>query len=172
MKLLVPKMYQESIDTIDYKKLKKNNIKCLLFDLDNTCVGYHEKEPTEKLKNLFFNLKKQGFHIIIFSNTSKKRLLPFQSLDVICHPSSAKPFRYHFKKILRKYHYQKEEVCIIGDQLFTDIYGGNKVGIMTCLINPLTKEDFILTKLFRLIENHTFKKLEKKGYLKKGKYYE
>ena len=63
-------------------------------------------------------------------------------------------------------------MCIIGDQLFTDILGGNKVGIITCLVNPITKEDFILTKIFRMMENYSFKRLEKKGHLKKEVYYE
>lgn len=172
MNLLIPKMYQESIYTIDYQKLKEKNIKCLLFDLDNTCVGYHEKKPTKKLKKLFIELKNQGFQVIIFSNASKKRLIPFQNIQVICHPSSKKPFSRNFLKILKNYHYQKEEVCIIGDQLFTDIYGGNKVGIITCLVNPITEEDFILTKIFRTIEKYIYKKLAKKGILKKGEYYE
>lgn len=172
MNLLIPKMYQESIYTINYKKLKKKGITCLLFDLDNTCVGYHEKNPTKELKKLFKNLNQLGFRVIIFSNATKTRLVPFNNLEVVCHPSSKKPLTHNFKKILKKYHYQKEEVCIIGDQLFTDIYGGNKVGIMTCLVNPLTKEDFILTRIFRTMEGRIFKKLNKKGILRKGEYYD
>ena len=172
MNLLIPKMYQKSIYTINYKKLKKQKIKCLLFDLDNTCVGYHEKNPTKELEKLFKDLKKQGFKVIIFSNATTARLVTFGKLGVVCHPASKKPLTHNFKKILRKYHYQKKEVFIIGDQLFTDIYGGNKVGIMTCLVDPLTKEDFILTKIFRAMEGSMFKKMDKLEILKKGEYYE
>ena len=172
MNLLIPDMYQESIYTIDYKGLKKKKIKCLLFDLDNTCVGYHEKNPTKELKQLFKNLNQLGFKVIIFSNALPRRLVPFENLGVVCHPSSKKPFSRNFKKVLRKYQFQKKEVCIIGDQLFTDIYGGNKVGIITCLVNPMTREDFILTKIFRIMEGYFFKKMNKKEILKKGEYYE
>ena len=172
MKLLVPKMYQESIYTIDYDKLKKNNIKCLLFDLDNTCVGYHEKFPTKELEELFNNLNKKGFKVILFTNAPQKRVVPFIKLHVICHSSSKKPFKKNFKKIMKQYKLAKEEICIIGDQLFTDILGGNKVGIHTCLVNPLTNEDFILTKIFRMTEQIVFKLLESKDILKKGEYYE
>lgn len=169
---LIPKMYQESIFKIDYSHLKEKGIKCILFDLDNTCVGYHEKNPTSRLKSLFKRLKKDNLQVLIFSNAPKKRLLPFQNLGVICHPSSKKPFRRNFEKILREYNYTKEEVCIIGDQLFTDIYGGNKVGITTILVDPLTNEDFILTKIFRSLEGLIFRRLAKKSILKKGEYYE
>lgn len=172
MNKFIPKMYQESIYTINYNKLKTKQIKCLLFDLDNTCVGYHEKTPNQNLIQLFKKLKKMGFRVIIFSNAPKKRLVPFQKLSVICHPSSKKPFQKNFHKILTQYHYQKEEVCIIGDQLFTDIYGGNKAGIITCLVEPLSQEDFILTKILRQLERLIFKKMSQEGILLKGEYYE
>ena len=71
-----------------------------------------------------------------------------------------------------KYDLKKNEVCIIGDQLFTDIYGGNKVGIKTCLVEPLTDIDFFLTKFTRKLETREFKKMEKKKLLKKGNYYD
>ena len=172
MKLFIPKKYQESIYTIDYDKLKKNNVKCLLFDLDNTCVGYKEKFPTKELEELFNNLTKKGFKVIIFTNAPQKRVVPFIKLHVICHSSSKKPFKKNFQKIMKKYRLAKEEICIIGDQLFTDILGGNRVGIVTCLVNPLTKDDFILTKIFRMTEQIVFKILEIKDILKKGEYYE
>ena len=172
MNKLIPKMYQESIYKINYNNLKEKGIKCVLFDLDNTCVGYHEKKPTPRLKNLFKHLKKENLEVIIFSNAPQERLLPFQSLGVICHPSSKKPFRHNFEKILKEYHYNKDEVCIIGDQLFTDIFGGNKVGITTILVDPLTNKDFILTKVFRSLEGIIFKRFAKKSILKKGEYYE
>lgn len=172
MKLLIPNIYQESIYTINYDKLKKENIKCLLFDLDNTCVGYHEKLPTKELEELFNKLTKKGFKLIIFTNSPNKRIVPFVKLHVICHSSSRKPFKKSFKKIMKKYKLTKEEICIIGDQLFTDILGGNKVGIKTCLVNPLTKEDLIFTKIFRLLENICFKIMQSKDILTRGQYYD
>ena len=82
------------------------------------------------------------------------------------------PFKKNFNKIMKKYRLAKEEICIIGDQLFTDILGGNRVGIKTCLVNPLTNEDFILTKIFRLTEKIIFKIMESKNILTKGEYYD
>ena len=172
MKLLIPNIYQESIYTIDYDKLKKDKVKCLLFDLDNTCVGYHEIFPTKELEELFNELTKKGFKVIIFTNASQKRTVPFVKLHIICHTSSKKPFKKNFNKIMKKYRLAKEEICIIGDQLFTDILGGNRVGIKTCLVNPLTNEDFILTKIFRLTEKIIFKIMESKNILTKGDYYD
>ena len=58
MKRFIPDMYQKSIYEMDYKALKKKRIRLLLFDLDNTCVGYHEKYPTNEMKKLFQKFKK------------------------------------------------------------------------------------------------------------------
>ena len=162
MNPLIPKKIYKNIYQVDYKKLKKEGIKCLLFDLDNTCIGYHEKEPTRELKKLFNDLKKDGFKVIIFSNAKKKRLAPFKNLVEDYYYLSTKPLQRNFKKVIKKYNYEKEEVCIIGDQIFTDVLGGNRAGNITCLVEPLTKEDFIITKIFRKLEQRVLRKIEKK----------
>ena len=171
MNKFYPEIYQESIYTINYEKLKKNNIKCLLFDLDNTCIPYKNNSIPGSLIELFDKLTKMNFKVIVFSNSPKKRQDKL-SLNVDYNPSSRKPLRHNFKKIIKKYNYKESEVCIIGDQLLTDVLGGNLVGIHTCLIEPLTEEDMFFTKFSRKIEASIFKKLSKEKKLIKGKYYD
>ena len=100
MDMFIPDIYQKSIYTIDYKKLKKNGIKCLLFDLDNTIAPYKVIEPDQKVKELFASLEKD-FKVIIISNSNKNRLRPFkEKLNVDVAFSSKKPFKTKYKKIL------------------------------------------------------------------------
>ena len=71
------------------------------------------------------------------------------------------------------FNYHLSDVAIIGDQLYKDIFGGNRVGIKTILVNPMSKDDMIFTKLvFRPLEKRKYFLLEKKNLLKRGKYYE
>ena len=70
------------------------------------------------------------------------------------------------------FNFDLSEVAIIGDQLLTDIYGGNRVGIKTILVNPVSKEDIVPTMFSRLIEKRLMKKMHKRGIFTKGKYYE
>lgn len=169
----IPDMYQKSIYHIDYDKLKEDGIKCLLFDLDNTCVPFKDKEPNKKLRDLFETLKDMDFKVIIYSNATKKRLTPFKNvLGVDCSASSRKPSTNKMLKIIKLFNYNLSDVAIIGDQLYTDILCGNKVGIKTILVNPMSKDDLIFTKMFRFLEKGKFKKFAKMGILKKGKYYE
>ncbi|MGN1268134.1 MAG: YqeG family HAD IIIA-type phosphatase [Candidatus Aphodocola sp.] len=172
LKRFIPDIYQESIFTINYKKLKKNGIKCLLFDLDNTISPAKEVVLCEKTKKLFDELKKD-FKIILFSNNFPKRVSKFGSyydVDVAC--VSLKPFSYKYRSILKKYHLKRSEVASIGDQLLTDIQGGNKMNITTILVNPMTDVDETETWLNRQIEKKIFKEFEEKNILKKGKYYD
>ena len=171
MSKFLPKMYQKDIYSVDYKFLKKKGIKCLLFDLDNTCIPYKIDKPNDKLKRLFYRLKKHGFEVIIFSNSPKKRLEKFKDLEVDYNALSMKPLSRSFKKVLRKYNYNKNEVCLIGDQIFTDVYGGNKIGIYTCLVEPIDDVDMILTNVSRVFEKRLFNKWDKDNVIKKGVYY-
>lgn len=168
-----PDVYQKSIYDIDYDKLKNNNIKCLLFDLDNTCIPYVDKKPTKELKNHFDKLTDMGFKVIIFSNSPKQRLEPFKKyLGVDCCASARKPSRKKFYKVLKMFNYDFSEVAIIGDQLVTDIYGGNRVGITTILVNPLSNIDMPFTKIHRFIEKIAINKMHKKGIFSVGEYYD
>lgn len=173
MEKYVPDIYQKSIYTINYDKLKTRGIKCLLFDLDNTLVPFDIKEANSEIKDLFNQLKEKGFRVIIFSNSPKSRLKPFKDyLDVDCSASSRKPLKSGFLKILNEYKLEENEVAIIGDQLLTDIIGGNKVGITTILINPISTRDSIITKPNRFLEKRVMKKLRDHDLFVKGRYYE
>ena len=82
MEKYIPDVYQKSIYTIDYHKLKDSGIRFLLFDLDNTLSPMGEDKPTDKLKNFMVELK-QEFEILIFSNSPRKRVMAFaEALDL------------------------------------------------------------------------------------------
>ena len=123
MEIYVPDMYKKSIYVIDYKKLKESGIKCLLFDLDNTLVPYSVKKPTKKVKDLFKSLQEQGFKVIIFSNSGKKRLQPFkEELAVDVCPRAFKPSTKKFISIMKEL---KSPVSITLDRDVIDIIKEN-----------------------------------------------
>jgi HAD superfamily phosphatase (TIGR01668 family) len=172
MDKFIPDIYQKSIYDINYKKLKKRGIKCILFDLDNTLITYEDREINNKIKNLFAKLE-DDFKVIIMSNSGKKRLTPIkEALNVDVAFSSRKPFKYKYKKILSLYGFKDYEVAAIGDQLITDIFGANNMGFTSILVNRLNTVEPITTRINRHFERKILKSLSKKGILEKGKYYE
>ena len=172
MERFLPDVYSQNIYKVNYDKLKDKGIKCLLFDLDNTIVPFSVKKPTLDTIELFTKLKEKEFKIIIFSNSPKFRLKRFKnSLNVDVFGNARKPHKKNFIEILKKYHYTESEVAIIGDQLLTDIIGGNNVGITTVLTTPLDK-DPIWTKINRIREKNIMKKLKENNLFIKEKYYD
>lgn len=173
MEKYIPDAYLKSIYYIDYEKLKSRGIKCILFDLDNTLAPLSLKKPNKKIKDLFIKLKNMGFKLIIFSNSGKTRLKPFkEALEVDCAFSCKKPMIKKYELILKEYKYTVSEVVIIGDNIVTDVLGGNKVGITTILVNPISNKDTASGKISRLYEKMIIKKLSKKELFFRGKYYE
>jgi HAD superfamily phosphatase (TIGR01668 family) len=168
-----PDMYQKNIYTIDYKKLKNLGIKCLLIDLDNTIISHKIKKPSRKAKDLIERLKDMGFKVILFSNASKKKLTPFKQIfEVDCAASAKKPLKRKYKKVMTEFKFDENEVAMIGDQLLTDIYGGNNIGIYTILVSPIDKSELIFTKFNRIIEKFLLWRLKRKGLFEVGKYYD
>lgn len=172
MQNFIPDIYQKSIYDIDYQKLKKKGIKCLLFDLDNTLVPVNTDVPTKKVKELFAILEKD-FKVIILSNSGKKRLIPFkEGLNVDTSASSRKPFKKKYLKIMNIYNFKYHEIAAIGDQLLTDIFGANRIGITSILINPIGEYEKFCTKINRFFEGFIYRRLKRKGLFQKGEYYE
>lgn len=168
----MPKMYRKNIFEIDYKKLKSEGINCLIFDLDNTLGLITEKNCPPETKKLIKRLQKD-FLVIIISNNTRKRIkiyLDELGVDGVCW--SMKPSIQGLIRVKNKYKLKKKEMCIIGDQIVTDILAGNRFKIKTILVDPLGKKDLKITGLNRLVEAKIVKYYEKKGLFERGKYYE
>lgn len=169
--MLLPNIYQKDIFTIDYQKLKKIGIKCLIFDLDNTLALISEKECPNNIKKLITKLKKD-FKVLIISNNFENRLIPYSKALQIDYISLAlKPLPIGLIKLKNKYHIKKKEMIMIGDQLVTDVFSGKLFGIKTALVEPLSLKDLKITGFNRYLENIILNKYEKQGKFKKGVYY-
>ena len=73
---------------------------------------------------------------------------------------------------MKTFNYKPEDICAVGDQLVTDVYGANKMGITSVLVNPMSPKDFFTTTFMRFFERKIMKVLGKKDLFKKGRYYD
>ena len=162
---LYPTMYISSIFDININDLKEQGIKGIIFDIDNTLVPYDEEEPNEEIVDFFSKLQEAGFKITLVSNNTKDRVIKFnKKLQVFALHESKKPLGKNFRKALHLMACKKEEAVIVGDQIFTDVYGGNLVGIQTILVKPVSDKDEWKTKIKRGIEKKVIKSYEKRIY--------
>ena len=167
MSLFIPKMYQKDIFSIDYKLLKEKNIKLIIFDLDNT-IGRVKDNVCDEVTAKFINNLNKDFIIIVSSNSLKKRVLSFcEPLECGKFYFSLKPCSFILKKIKKKYKINYKNMAIIGDQMLTDIFLGNRFGLMTILVSQKDKYDLANTRINRKIE----KIIKQKYKFKNGEYY-
>lgn len=171
MGVFKPKIYQKNIFEINYNELKNEGIKCLIFDLDNTLGLISHKSCPDEAKELINKLKKD-FTIIISSNNTRRRLKPYlEELGIDGVAWSMKPSIKSLIQIKVRYKYKKKEMCIIGDQIVTDVLAGNRYHIKTILVDPLGEKDLKITGLNRKVEARIVKHYEKRGIFERGKYY-
>lgn len=163
LKKLIPNLRINSIYEIDFIRLKQMGITCVVCDLDNTLVEWGCLDVPKKLNDWFTKLKSLGFKICIVSNNNLERVENFaQGLDIIWFAKANKPLTRTFRLAINQSKVKPRETVVIGDQIFTDVLGGNCLGAYTILVNPISSHEFIGTRIMRKIEKLVISCLHKK----------
>lgn len=158
-KLLIPRMHLESVFLLDSKVLKDNNIHGIIIDIDNTLVAWEDKDADQKTEELVKKLLSEGFRICILSNNTKKRVEEFnKELKLPAIHKARKPKKSSYKKAMSLLKTEAVNTAVIGDQIFTDVFGGNRLGLFTILVTPISTKEFIGTRLVRRLERLVLKK--------------
>ena len=150
---LSPDAYLSSVHAIDLKDLVARGIRVLLLDLDNTLLPRDTNVVPDELKAWAAGLRERGFSVCLVSNNWHERVhhvaseLGFDLVD-----KAIKPLPFAFRQALRLENAKASETCVIGDQLFTDILGGNMLGMRTILVAPLSATDLPHTLALRRLE--------------------
>jgi HAD superfamily phosphatase (TIGR01668 family) len=159
-------LYANSIYHIDLTELKARGIKAVIVDLDNTLVESNRPDATPKLVSWLNEVRKLGFKVMIVSNNNKTRVSQFANpLNVPYIHAARKPLSLSFLKAMKILGVSKDETVVIGDQLLTDVLGGNRVGLYTILVVPVSEVEGFFTKLNRRVERFVFRWMERKGLL-------
>ena len=172
MKKLYPKLYLKKVQDITIEMLIKNKIKLLILDVDNTLIDYY-KNITEEVINWTKEMKGQGIKLYILSNTNDKKKAEevAKKIDVKYKHFGMKPLKKGFKYIEKQTNIKPENIAVVGDQIFTDILGGNRCKMYTILVDPIdNKKDYWYTAWKRPIENKIKKKYKTKEEKNKNVY--
>ncbi|HHT64889.1 MAG: YqeG family HAD IIIA-type phosphatase [Caldicoprobacterales bacterium] len=151
--LLKPRQTHASIFDIDLRSYWDRGYQNIIIDVDNTITAWNHYKITPKLKEWISKAKDTGFHICLLSNSSQSKIRAFAlELGVTYSPIGGKPFARGFYCALTELGATVQDTLVIGDQIFTDILGGNRAGMFTILVDPIDKREFIGTRLTRLME--------------------
>ncbi|AIQ11985.1 YqeG family HAD IIIA-type phosphatase [Paenibacillus durus] len=162
---LVPKLRVNTVFDINLEDLYLKGYRGIITDLDNTLVGAKAPLATPELVLWFDKVKQLGFKLVIVSNNNMNRVSRFAApLNIEFVHRARKPSNAPFHKAMKLMNLEPEKTIVVGDQMLTDVYGGNRLGLYTVLVLPISLEDEGLgTRINRRIEQIALTRLRKRG---------
>ncbi len=166
-KHLCPHQYVEDIQQINLQHLIEKGIRGIIADLDNTLVPWNDNTLFPEVLEWVKEVKEKGFKVCIVSNNHPERGENLaKTLDVPAIWRAVKPRRGAFRRALEIMDLKPPEVAVVGDQVFTDVLGGNRLGVYTILVRPLNGREFVGTRLVRKLEKLVLFMLNRSNNLK------
>lgn len=153
LRWLTPQSHVSSVVSIDPRRLAGDGIQGVILDLDNTVVAWNAPAPTQAVVQWVDRLRQAGLKACIVSNNFRGRARTIgKVLGLPVVTAAVKPIPWAFRKAMAIMQIPARRTALIGDQLFTDILGGNLLGMHTILVDPLSPQEFPTTKLIRRFE--------------------
>ena len=172
--ILYPNAHLKNVREITIDFLQENKINALILDVDNTLIDYDKNLPQETIE-WAENLKNNKIKLYILSNTNKKEKVKevAKKLQIEYIYFAKKPLKSGFKKVQKILEEKPENIGVVGDQIFTDVIGGNRCKMFTILVDPIAEKDIWITMIKRPIENaikRKYNKNQKMNKTKEGEY--
>ena len=152
MKNLYPTKYYKSVYDIDFQELYNQGIRGIISDIDNTLVP-HNAPADGRIEILFDKLKEIGIDTCLISNNKEPRVKPFADRVKSKYVYNAhKPSRKNYFKAMELMGTTKENTIFLGDQIFTDVWGANRAGIKSYMVEKINPKEEIQIVLKRIPE--------------------
>ncbi|MCM1325000.1 MAG: YqeG family HAD IIIA-type phosphatase [Bacteroidales bacterium] len=137
---------------IAYEALYEKGYRGIIFDIDNTLVP-HGAPADDRAVALFARLRDIGFKTLLLSNNKEPRVQSFS--EQVGSPyiyKAGKPDSRGYLKAMEIMGTNPGTTVFVGDQLFTDVWGAKKTGIVTYLTKPIHPKEEIQIVLKRYLE--------------------
>ena len=145
---LIPRQLCRSIYHLDLDRLYARGIRVLFADLDNTLARYGERGPSPRLRAWAAEVEGRGIRLFVLSNSRKAtradRFCTELGIPYLKH--AGKPKKGGFQRAMAINGVTPDQCAIVGDQIFTDILGGNRSRVFSILVHPLA-----IDNLFRAL---------------------
>ena len=143
MSKFIPDYVFDSIYDITPEILQSHGIRAALIDLDGTMVSHKTALPTEEVAAFIRRLEDNGIHVVVFSNNNANRVGTF------CEPLGV-DFARAYAQAVEKLGLPIDQIAVIGDQIYTDVFGGNRAGALTCYVETLDRRFFWINVRYQL----------------------
>ncbi|WP_424950418.1 YqeG family HAD IIIA-type phosphatase [Deinococcus sp.] len=157
--LLRPRVILPHIHDITPAFLDGHGLRGLLLDLDNTLIPYGSYDERAEVATWARNLQAGGYALYLLSNATRERARLWAArLGLPGVGLAGKPFAREYRRGLSAVNLPAEQVGMVGDQLFTDVLGGNWAGMFTIMVRPISDNALPHTRLTRRLERLVLKR--------------
>lgn len=163
IRLLTPRAYARSVLAVTPVSLRAAGIRGLILDLDNTLVPFGSEAISEALRAWLAALAGEGIRAVVVSNSLPRRVAALSTLLGVPAVRGLKPATPPLRRALALLGTPPHETALVGDQVFTDVLGGNLLGLYTILVEPLSATDFVGTRLARAAERWLLPRLRRRS---------
>ncbi len=152
-KLFIPDRIFDNFYDITPEYLTELGIKAVISDIDNTLAPYEVAEPTEQILSWIRSLEAAGIKIAFLSNNHADRVELFnRSIGVPAYPDAGKPGKKGIALAMSELGVMSDETLMLGDQIFTDVLTGKRVGARAFLVPPIKDKKTLFFRAKRLLE--------------------
>jgi HAD superfamily phosphatase (TIGR01668 family) len=164
MNLLIPHYKIDRVEDITPAWLKELGINSLLVDVDCTLKSYRTERAAEEVIGWFEAMREGGIGICLVSNGLAMRIGPFaEILGLPFVAPAGKPLTWGLERAIGLADFEKETTAMVGDQIFSDVLAGRRLGILTMLVTPIAPhEEPWFARLKRPIEKIVIRYYRKK----------
>lgn len=157
---ITPHLFVENLLDLSSDDLKHYQL--LIIDVDNTLIA-KKKTMSQKTIEWLKQRRNEQIKMVLVSNNHSTYISDLcKYLNLEYYPYSFKPTKRIYRKILSRYTVDLSKILCIGDQLFTDVLGANRMSLKSVYVKPLSDNDVVYTKMTRKIEKLFLKQM--KGY--------
>ena len=137
-----PMYYARGVADVTPEFIRGCGCDALLLDIDNTVSHVDAPEATKEAEAWLQTLRQAGLPVAFVSNNDPERVEPFArryGAQFVSH--AQKPRREGYDRAAAALGRAPQRCLVVGDQLFTDILGGNNAGMKTVIVSPLCEEE-------------------------------
>lgn len=157
--LFKPDWWLKSVLEIDRDFLEKTHIRGLILDLDNTLSMHGSPAAENGVFEWLDYMRSCGIKMYVVSNNTKTRVEPLaKELGLPFFAFGCKPLPKGIRRAAKAMRLPRKQIALVGDQIFTDVIGGNVYGVKTVLVEPFQLEDKPSFRFKRRLESVVFKR--------------
>jgi HAD superfamily phosphatase (TIGR01668 family) len=153
LELLTPDLLVSQVTALSPAELRQRGIRGLLTDLDNTLLENYTDQLDPAVIEWAHTLRTAGVLLCVVSNGTPARTGRLAAaLGSPFVAQARKPLAGGVRRALALLELPSAQVALVGDQIFTDVWVGNRLGLFTILVRPISVHESPWTAIKRPLE--------------------